>query len=1055
EDGRIVVVKTGTFTLRTADTFDTGLYHCIGTNYNDADTLTFRITVVDPNVEHNNVNGAPLSTFVGSTLYLPCTSTAVPDAAISWVLPEHVILHHSAGNKHIFDNGTLRIQGVTERDSGYFRCVAANQYGVDLLVFQVQVRKDESTLKKKHVAVGEWEEGNGSGNAMLASATRQKHPVATLATLTANQESAASASRNWVAQSTHKRNSYGKMTYRHYRDKISRRFRGHRRQFVSSARRVDPQRWAAFLEKTKRNSTLIEKRGDVATKPPIQVRKFSKVPGDDDEETSGDLSPEEELMIPVTERATVSALGRAMESVVTSGPEMTASNTPARKTSLLVAEAVTPLPSPFSQTVPSDSRKPQTDLKPTITDSWERSDLSQISPNGIKQSTVSNGASRTSTLFPAGQRLVYSGESNNQHLKSVSTTPMTDLTDTSKSVTSQNAMDKLHFFTESIDKISTKTDHEISVVTVSEPSPEFGHIYFHSTQNRVTPKPPLDSTIITHQQIQIIQDVTTHMPQAQQQYGRRRKISGRRRIVRPGHIPSMKEHRYNFGKPGFIRGGTAMTADVQLNMKYLSNLATLNNLSSSINPFSPEAPLSSPSTINMPLEHPVGTHQNTAFLREEKNKASARQKATTTVMPLITKGTQDTPQWKLETSALFQTKTDEVQPFSIRRPTTAIHTAHMTEITHSISTKISSTLESVSPSVRPRTSAEDSQRVKITWEHLFGNGAQKEVLLQKLPKQQTDMFLSTEVSTMLPKTTAALSMSKMSPLHFTPISTGGNHSSSFLSVNKPIHYGNGKSEEHLPTAKPQSHSSSATTATKEMDVASLKPTVIPIITPQTDTKITKSRTLRVGRKRGHRRKRPPKTSTSQGITAGHSTAMIPMANTATPVVVTVKSLIMPTSLRSEKLLSESVSVVSVTEMPTLPILNAPEAPQHVPTAARQTSATPVTQRNIQSATLPPDIPIAQSPTTTIQTTPRLSKPFSATSTRPAAVCATPGSELAQQIKATAMAREKSHLKIRERVIQENQVAQPTFPAGTESSTRAPAASTDISPPSTRHPTPLP
>ncbi|XP_009277649.2 PREDICTED: immunoglobulin superfamily member 10 [Aptenodytes forsteri] len=1053
EDGRIIVVKTGTFTLRTADTFDTGLYHCIGTNYNDADTLTFRITVVDPYVEHNSVNGAQLSTFVGSTLYLPCTSTAVPDAAISWVLPEHVILHHSARNKHIFDNGTLRIQGVTERDSGYFRCVAANQYGVDLLVFQVLVRKDETTLKKKHVAVGEWEEGNGSGNAMLASATRQKHPVATLATLTANRGSAASASRNRVAQSAHKRNSYGKMTSRHYRDKISRRFRGHRRQFVSSARRVDPQRWAAFLEKTKRNSTLIEKRGEVATKPPIQVRKFSKVPRDE-EETSGDLiSPEEEFMIPVTETATVSALERAMESVITAGPELTTSNTPARKTSLLVAEAVTPLPSPFSQSVSSDSRKPQTYLKPTITNSWERSDLSQISANGIKQSTVSNGASRTSTLFPAGQRLVYSGESNNQHLKSVS---MTDVTDTSKSVTSQNAEDKLHVFTESIDKISTKTDHQISVVTVSEPSLEFGYVYFHSTQKPVTPKPPLDSIFITHQQIQIIQDVTTRTPQAQQQYGRRRKISGRRRIVRPGHIPSMKEHRYNFGRPGSVRGSTAVSADVQLNMKYVSNLPTLNNLSSSINPFSPEAPLSSPSTTNMPLEHPAGTRQNTAFLREEENKASARQKATTTVMPLFTKGTQDTPQWKLETSAPLQTNTDRGQPFSIRRPTTAIHTAHITtEITHTISTKISSTLESVSPSIKPRTSAKNSQRGEITWERLFGNGAQKEVLLQKLPKQQTDMFLSTEVSTMLPRTTAALSMSKMSPLHFTPVSTGGNHSSGFLSLNKPIHYGNGNSEEHLPTAKLQSYSNPATSATKEMHVTSLKPTVIPIITPQTDNKITKSKTFRVGRKRGQRRKRPPKISTSQSMTAGQSTAAIPSVNTATAVVTTVKSLTMPTSLTSAKPLCESVSAVLATEMPALWILNTPDASLHMPAAATQTSATPVTRRNIQSATLPPKSRIAQSPTTPIQTTPLLSKPFSATSARPATVSATSGSEPAQQIKATTTASEKSHPKMEERVIQENHVAQPTFPARTESSTRAPAASRDISPPSPQHPTPLP
>ncbi|NWS72567.1 IGS10 protein, partial [Crotophaga sulcirostris] len=1054
EDGRIIVVKTGTLTLRTADAFDAGLYHCIGTNYNDADTLTFRITVVEPYVEHNSVNGAQLSTSVGSTLYLPCTSTAVPDAAISWVLPDCVVLHHSVRNKQIFDNGTLRIQGMTEGDSGYFRCVAANQYGVDLLVFQVIVRKDETTPKEKQVAVGEWEEGRGSGDAMLGSTAAQKHPLATVAALTAKQESAASAPRNWGAQSAHKRNSYGKMTYRRYRDKTGRRFRGHRRQFVSSARRVDPQRWAAFLEKTKRNSTFIEKQGKVATNPPIQVPKFSEVPGGE-EETSGDLmSPEEEFMMPVAETATVSTLG----SMITAGPKRTGSNTLARKTSVLVAEAVTPLPSPFPQSASSNSRWPQTYLNPTITNSWERSDLGQISAKGIKNSSVSNGASRTSTLSPTGQSFVYSGESNNQHLKSVSMTSVTAGTDTSKSATSQNAVEKLHVFTESVNEISTKTDDQISVVTVSDPSLEFGHLYFHSTQKRVTPKPPLASTIITHQQIQIIQNVTTHTPQAQQQYGRRRKVSGRRRIVTPGRIPSMKEHRYNSERPGSARGSTAVAADAQLNTKSVSNLPMLNNISSSINLFSPEAPLASPSTIDIPLEHPVDTHQNTVFIREDKNKASARQKATTAVMPLMTKSTQDTPQWKSETSASFQiTNSDRFQTFGIGQPTTSTHTAHITtEITHTINTNISSTLDLVSPTINPRTLAKKSQREKITWEHLFGNGAQKEVLLQKQPKQQTDMFLSTEVSTMLPKTTAALSVSKVPPLHFPPIPTGGTHSSGFWSLNKPVHYGIGKQEEHLVTAKPRSYSNLVTGATKEKDVTTVKPTVTPIISPQSDTKITKSKIFRVGRKRGQRRKRPPKIPVSQSVTAGHSMAAIPSENTATtPVVTTVKSLTVPTSLMPADPLSESVSTGLVTEMPVLWTHHTPGAPQHVPAAAAPTSVTPVTWRNIQPAALPPNSHIASSPTAPIQIAPLLSTPSSTTSTRPATVCATSGSEPAQQIKATTTAGEKPHLKMEESVIHENHLARPTFPVKTESNTRAPMASTDTSPPSAQHPTPLP
>ncbi|NWX62223.1 IGS10 protein, partial [Promerops cafer] len=895
EDGRIIVLKSGALTLRTADVFDTGLYHCIGTNRYDADALAFRITVVDPHVEHNGVNGAQLSAALGSTLHLPCTSTAAPDAAVTWVLPEHTILRQSLGNKQIFANGTLRIQGVTERDVGYFRCVAANRYGVDLLVFQVQVRQDEAALKKKHGALGEWEEGSGSE--LLRSAAAQRQPSATPATLRAPGESAASAASSQGAQSARQRNSHGKMPHWPHGDRTGRRFRGHRRQFVSSGRRVDPQRWAALLEKTKRNLTATDKRGEVATEPPIQVRKLSEVP-EEEEGTSGDLvSPEEEFMIPATERSPVSALGRATELMITAGPEETANATPAWNTSLLLTEPSTPQPSPLPHSAPA-SKGPQTLPKPT--DSRERSDLGQISANGVRQSTV---PSEILTLFPAGQKSIYSGGSNNQHLKSASMTPTTEPTGTSKAVTPQNTADKLHIFTESVDNVSTKTDHQVPVVTVNAATSEFGPTYFHGTQKGGTPNPPVASTFAAHQQIRVIQDVPTHPPQLQQHHGRRRKISGRRRIVRPGRMPSMKEHRYNFGRPGSARGSTAVATGVQLNMNYVSNAPTLNNLSSSINPFSPEAPQSSPSTMNMPLEHPVGTHQNTAFLREEEKKHSARQKAATTAMSVTAKDTD-------------------------------------------------------------------------------------------------------------------------------------------------------------------------TAATSGWGEMGLKPTVTLVITPQTDTRVTKSKILRVGGRRGQRRKRPPKTP------AAHSPAASPAASTATPTGTALTSPAGPPSLVPAKPLPGSISAVSISKTPALGIPESPEEPQHRPTAATQTSAapgtrrdtqpavslpgsvtaqsltmalqtTPVTQRDTQLATSPAASP-AQTPTTGLQTSPGLDEPPGAASARPAAVSATSGPAPAQHIRATARAGEKPYLKTGEGAVQEEPAAQPALPAGAEPSAAAAATA-----PSARHPSPPP
>nr|XP_026653560.1 immunoglobulin superfamily member 10 [Zonotrichia albicollis] len=664
EDGRILVLKSGVLTLRTADVFDSGLYHCISTNHRDADVLTFRITVLDPQVGHGGVNGAQLPAALGSTLHLPCTATAAPDPAVTWVLPEHTILRQSAGNKHIFANGTLRIQGVMQRDLGYFRCVAANRFGVDLLVFQVLARQDETALKKRHGAVGEWEEG--SGNELLRPAAAQRRPSGTAGTLRAPGEPAAPAASS---QGTHHRNSHGNKPHWPHTDRTGRRFRGHRRQFVPSGRRADPQRWAALLEKTKRNATVAHKRGEAATEPPVQAHRLSEVPGDE-EEASGDLvSPEEEFMIPATERSPVPAPGRAAELSITAGPKGTENPPPAWSTSVLPTEPITPLPSPPPHPGAPASKRLQTLPKPT--DSRERSSLSQISANGVKQPTVPSG---TATLFPAGQKSIHSGESNNQHLKSASMTPTTEATGTSKAVTPQNTAHKLHVFTESIDNVSTRTDHQVPVVTVNAPSSEFGPIYFHSTQKGGAPNPSA-STFTAHQQIQVIQGSPTHPAQLQQHHGRRRKISGRRRIVRPGRVPGMKEPRYNFGRPGSARGSTAVATGVQLSMNYISNVPTLNNSSSSIiNPFSPDTPQSSPSTMKMPLEHPVGTHQNTAFLREEEKKHSARQKAAATVVSVTAEDTATTAASGLGVTGLKPTVTLVLTPqTNTRAAKTKIH----------------------------------------------------------------------------------------------------------------------------------------------------------------------------------------------------------------------------------------------------------------------------------------------------------------------------------------------------------------------------------------------
>ncbi|XP_066455872.1 immunoglobulin superfamily member 10 isoform X1 [Eleutherodactylus coqui] len=284
EEGRITITKNGKFILRAADSFDTGVYHCIATNYVDADVLTFRITVVSGDVEEEAVNGIELSVSHGDILHLPCGSYGVPDASVNWILPDHSILHETSKNKVIFSNGTLKIQGVTQRDRGHFRCLAANPYGLDMLTHKVLVRdrKINTVIKKIELDQSEDENDEGSGNQEikenLHSATgkaieHKRYPNRRIPIKSDGQHNT-----NVAAQR---------------RNRINHRYRGHRRQFTQNTRRIDPQRWTEILQKTKQNS--------INSKTITEVMKTVKEENDI-ESVSGDAEqPSGEGFLPVNE----------------------------------------------------------------------------------------------------------------------------------------------------------------------------------------------------------------------------------------------------------------------------------------------------------------------------------------------------------------------------------------------------------------------------------------------------------------------------------------------------------------------------------------------------------------------------------------------------------------------------------------------------------------------------------------------------------------------------------------------------------------------------------
>ncbi|XP_073435152.1 immunoglobulin superfamily member 10 [Dendrobates tinctorius] len=288
EEGRITITKNGKFILKVADSFDTGVYHCIATNYLDADVLSFRITVVSADVEEEAVNGIELSVNSGDVLYLPCGSNGVPDASVNWILPDHSILHETSKNKVIFSNGTLKIQDVTQRDRGHFRCLAANQYGLDMLTHKVLVkdRKVSTTIMNVQLDQNEDETVEGSGNEVIKE---------NLDSVTGKAiEHKRYPNRRIPIKSDGQRSTN---ISAHRRNRINHGYRGHRRQFTQNTRKIDPQHWTEILQKTKQNS--------INTKPITEVMKTVKEENDI-ESISGDAEqPSGEEFLPVNEKFSI------------------------------------------------------------------------------------------------------------------------------------------------------------------------------------------------------------------------------------------------------------------------------------------------------------------------------------------------------------------------------------------------------------------------------------------------------------------------------------------------------------------------------------------------------------------------------------------------------------------------------------------------------------------------------------------------------------------------------------------------------------------------------
>ncbi|XP_059930773.1 immunoglobulin superfamily member 10 [Gadus macrocephalus] len=539
EEGKIVITADGRLTLRGADISDAGLYRCIATNYLDADILNFRITVLPTDVEEAEVNGVQLSRAPGQDLVLDCGSTGSPEASVQWILPDHSVVRESYGNKKLHENGTLRIRGLTARDRGFYRCLAANYMGADLLVSLVTLTAEAAG------AVAEDEEPTLGVDVMVESDTGEKEMDLSvpppLSERTSQESRTITSDRPYPRLGSLGR---GRMGLRRNGAMGNRRIWSNR-IFNANSRRVAPEKFAEFMKKaqgaSKQSDTGLSGNGETGSGEgfnevilPDSVTYSTDSPQLDS--TLLTARQQEYSTYPDTVIKTQNSEYNGLASAQTDGMKTTESYTQ--------SHLVTPMDSAFTDSperlneLQSDAATPQdTVLEKSVTaGNWiiprefytdGSTKINQDPSVFHSDSAVADNSEETELTF-SGENPAEPETSTRRGLSFVTepnVTPMTDGAGPANPV------------------VHTSTDAEsqttFTAVTITERGQD--EVTFHTTQKITSPGLPAGSTIISHQQIHIIPPPKTGRGGGRGG-GRRRPFQGRRRIIKPNRITDIQSY---------------------------------------------------------------------------------------------------------------------------------------------------------------------------------------------------------------------------------------------------------------------------------------------------------------------------------------------------------------------------------------------------------------------------------------------------------------------------------------------------------------------------------
>ncbi|TMS11804.1 Matrix-remodeling-associated protein 5 [Larimichthys crocea] len=150
-DNRVTVSSEGRLLIKAVSHTDTGIYYCVAKINGDLAVLPFHLTVQEssspPPGEDASIT--PIERFAGNPISLPCMASGSPDAEINWILPSSNIVSFQANSSRalVYSNGTLHIPQTQLLDSGYYKCIAINQHGVDTLATKITLVRRKGLIR--------------------------------------------------------------------------------------------------------------------------------------------------------------------------------------------------------------------------------------------------------------------------------------------------------------------------------------------------------------------------------------------------------------------------------------------------------------------------------------------------------------------------------------------------------------------------------------------------------------------------------------------------------------------------------------------------------------------------------------------------------------------------------------------------------------------------------------------------------------------------------------------------------------------------------------------